>query len=105
MHRSFQGSRGEIVLQPESSGNYTYTFVALSDANYKRVKLDGPSINQIVHPLASANFVFTSATGVGSKRSVNSCSGNVVEVEVEMRVSEMELITMSHLIRLSPFLG
>ncbi|KAI5121322.1 hypothetical protein M0805_003789 [Coniferiporia weirii] len=85
MSRMFQGSRGEIILQPERSGNYTYTFVHLNDANYKRVKLDGPSINQIVHPLASASFVFNSASGVGSKRSINSCSGNVVDVEVDLR--------------------
>ena len=92
MHKTFQGSRGEIILQPESSGNYTYTFVALSDANYKRVKLDGPSINQIVHPLASASFVFSSASGVGSKRTVNSCSGSTVDVEVDLRVGRFTLL-------------
>ncbi|KAH8120086.1 hypothetical protein DFH11DRAFT_1558255 [Phellopilus nigrolimitatus] len=85
MSRTFQGSRGEITLQPESSGDYTYTFVSLSDANYKRIKLDGPSINQVVHPLASASFVFNGASGVGSRRSINSCSGSAVDVEVDLR--------------------
>ncbi|KAL5535305.1 hypothetical protein ACEPAF_3399 [Sanghuangporus sanghuang] len=81
MSRSFQGSRGEIILQPESSGNYTYTFTSLSDANYQRVKLDGPSITQVVHPLASASF----PTVGGGKKSINSCSGNSVDVEVDLR--------------------
>ncbi len=63
MSRVFQGSRGDITLQPENSGTYTYSFTHLSDANYKRIKLDGPSISQVVHPLASACFVFYSATG------------------------------------------
>lgn len=83
MSRSFQGSRGEITLQPESSGNYTYTFTSLSDANYRRVKLDGPSITQVVHPLASASF----ASVGGGRKSINSCSGNTVDVEVDLRVS------------------
>jgi nucleoporin POM152 len=80
-------------LQPESSGNYTYTFTQLSDANYKRVKLDGPSINQVVHPLASANIVFHSAHGVGNKRTIGSCSGKKVDVEVDLRVSSALFLT------------
>lgn len=92
LSRSFQGSRGEVVLQPESSGSYTYTFSQLSDANYQRVAMNGPSINQLVHPLASANFVFHGSHGVGAKRTINSCSGNIVDVEVEMRVSPAILL-------------
>lgn len=86
MSRIFQGSRGEIVLQPESSGNYTYTFTSLSDANYRRIKLDGPTIDQVVHPLAAANFATSGGSGT-ARRSVNSCSGNKVGVEIDLRVS------------------
>jgi nucleoporin POM152 len=64
----------------------------MSDANYKKVGLDGPSIEQVVHPLAAAEFVGVgsgSGTGGGarSKRMVNSCSGNIVDAEVDFRVS------------------
>ncbi|TDL28053.1 hypothetical protein BD410DRAFT_782006 [Rickenella mellea] len=83
MVRSFQGSRGEITLQPESSGNYTYTFESLSDANYKGITLNGPSINQVVHPPASAHFVGASSA-IGHK-SINSCSGSIVNVDVNLR--------------------
>lgn len=86
MSRLFQGSRGDITLQPENSGRYSYSFTHLSDANYKKIKLDGPSISQIVHPLASAGFVFHGATGTGNRRAINSCSGNTVDVEVDLRV-------------------
>ena len=82
MSRTFQGSRGEITLQPESSGNYTYKFMSISDANYQRVKFDGPSIDQVVHPLASASF----ANMASGRKSINSCSGSTVDVDVDLRV-------------------
>lgn len=85
MSRIFQGSRGEITLQPESSGNYTYTFTSLSDANYKRTTLTGPTINQVVHPLAAASFA--GSAGGTNRRSVNSCSGNTISVDIDLRVS------------------
>ena len=68
-------------MRPESSGNYSFTFNSLSDANYQRVKIDGPVINQVVHPLASAFFA-----GSG-KSSINSCSGDKVDVDVDLRVN------------------
>ncbi len=74
-----------LPWQPENSGTYTYSFTHLSDANYKRIKLDGPSISQVVHPLASAGFVFYSSTGTSNRRIINSCSGNTVDVEVDLR--------------------
>ncbi|KIJ53452.1 hypothetical protein M422DRAFT_241697 [Sphaerobolus stellatus SS14] len=83
LHQTFQGSRGEITLQPERSGSYTYTFVRMSDANYDNVKLDGPTINQIVHPLASADFV-KSAHAYG-KQILHSCSGSLVDIDVELK--------------------
>lgn len=81
MTRTFHSSRGEVTLRPETSGNYTYTFSSISDANYQRIRIDGPAINQVVHPLASAFF-----SGSG-RSSINSCSGDKVDVDVELRVS------------------
>jgi nucleoporin POM152 len=88
--KTFPNSRGELTLQPERSGHYVYTFVQMSDANYKKVGLDGPSIEQVVHPLAAAEFVGVGAGaggGARNKRMVNSCSGNIVDAEVDLRVS------------------
>lgn len=84
---TFPNSRGELTLQPERSGHYVYTFLSMSDSNYKKVELNGPSIDQIVHPLAAAEFV-NAGQGARSKRMVNSCSGNMVDVEVDLRVSQ-----------------
>lgn len=84
--KTFANSRGELTLQPERSGHYVYTFVQMSDANYKKVGLNGPSIDQVVHPLAAAEF-FNAGSGARSKRMVNSCSGDMVDVEVDLRVS------------------
>jgi nucleoporin POM152 len=68
----------------------------MSDANYKKVGLDGPSIEQVVHPLAAAEFVGvgsgSAGSGARSKRMVNSCSGNIVDAEVDFRVSRFSLI-------------
>ncbi|KAI6135562.1 hypothetical protein EV401DRAFT_2052400 [Pisolithus croceorrhizus] len=81
--KTFTTSRGIITLQPEHSGHYYYTFLQLSDSNYKKIPLDGPSIDQIVHPLAAADFVPVSAGR--NKMVLNSCSGNVVDVGVDLR--------------------
>ncbi|OAX42996.1 hypothetical protein K503DRAFT_241063 [Rhizopogon vinicolor AM-OR11-026] len=78
--KTFPSSRGELTLQPEHSGHYYYTFVQLSDAHYKQVALDGPSIDQVVHPLAAADFV-----GGRGKRVVSTCEGATVGVEVDLR--------------------
>ena len=94
LFKTFTSSRGELTLQPELSGHYFYTFLHLSDANYRKVELKGPSIDQIVHPLAAADFIST--TGAGrSKRMVNSCSGNMVDVEVDLRVSPLVVFEAS----------
>ena len=73
-------------MQPESSGNYTYTFVSLSDANYKQVKLNGPSINQLVHPPASAVFSAQGPRGTGGKKTLNSCAGDFIDIDIDLRV-------------------
>ncbi|KAF8560070.1 hypothetical protein OG21DRAFT_1502415 [Imleria badia] len=84
LFKTFTSSRSELTLQPEHSGHYFYTFLHLSDANYRKVELKGPSIDQIVHPLAAADFIPTASTG-RPRRMVNSCSGNMVDVEVDLR--------------------
>jgi nucleoporin POM152 len=81
----FPTSRGELTLQPPHSGHYTYTFTHLSDAYYTSVPLNGPSIDQVVHPLSTA--VILNTVGGGAKRLITSCSGNLVDVDIELFVS------------------
>jgi nucleoporin POM152 len=78
------GSRGELSLKPEHSGHYSYTFLSLSDANYKKVSLNGPSIEQSVHPLASVDF--SQREHGGGRKQINSCAGNIVDVDVDLKV-------------------
>ncbi|KAF9469848.1 hypothetical protein BDZ94DRAFT_1206742 [Collybia nuda] len=80
--KTFANARGGLTLQPERSGHYFFTFVQLSDANYKKIELKGPSIDQLIHPPAAADFVTGHA---GKKRTINSCDGGTVEVEVDLR--------------------
>ena len=82
--KTFPTSRGELTLQPESSGHYTFTFVQISDAHYKKVELSGPSIDQVIHPLAAADFAGGRS---GKKRSVSSCEGNTIDIDVDLKVS------------------
>lgn len=83
--KSFTSSRAELTLQPERSGHYVFTFAAISDANYKKVELHGPSIDQMIHPLASADFAAEHGSGRG-KKIVSSCSGDTVDITVDLRV-------------------
>lgn len=80
--KTFANSRGELTLQPDKSGHYIFTFVAMSDANYRKVELKGPSIEQTVHPLASADF----AESVSNRRTASSCAGDTVGVDIDLRV-------------------
>ncbi|KAH9937368.1 uncharacterized protein B0H18DRAFT_970234 [Fomitopsis serialis] len=82
--KSFTNSRGELTIQPERSGHYTFTFLYLSDANYKKVDLNGPSIDQVVHPPAYAEFSHREPIGRG-KRKISSCSGSTVDVDIDLR--------------------
>ncbi|OCH96431.1 hypothetical protein OBBRIDRAFT_718237 [Obba rivulosa] len=84
LFKTFGGSRGEITIQPDHSGHYRFEFTHLSDVNYKRVELKGPSIDQIVHPPASADFVHNLRGTTGKKR-INTCSGSLVDVDVELK--------------------
>jgi nucleoporin POM152 len=81
--KTFHNSRGEMTLQPSQSGHYIYSFSHLSDANYNKVELKGPPIDQIVHPLASAAFPATSGR---DRIVINSCSENFVGVDVTLTV-------------------
>lgn len=88
----FPSSRGEFTIQPERSGHYIFRFTQLSDANYKKVPLDGPSIDQVVHPPASADFAHNvnvgrpGMGGRGGRKKISSCEGNKVDVEVDLKV-------------------
>ena len=84
LSKTFASSRGELTLQPERSGHYIFTFVQMSDTYYKKVQLNGPSIEQVVHPLAAADFV---TDYNGNKRTMSSCEGGTVGVDVDLRVS------------------
>ncbi|KAK2460117.1 hypothetical protein APHAL10511_007883 [Amanita phalloides] len=85
LHEMFTGARGELTLQPDRSGHYTFTFVELSDANYRRVQLKEPGIEQVVHPLATVDFAANQRDHGKGKRTISSCSGDTVGVDVEMK--------------------
>ncbi|KAF8956062.1 hypothetical protein BDZ97DRAFT_1925843 [Flammula alnicola] len=82
--KTFTSSRAELTLQPERSGHYVFTFAAISDANYKKVELQGPSIDQMIHPVASADFSDSYGSGRG-KRLISTCSGDTVDIDVDLR--------------------
>ncbi|KAI0278168.1 hypothetical protein BGY98DRAFT_975678 [Russula aff. rugulosa BPL654] len=79
--KTFYNSRGEMTLQPSQSGHYIYSFSHLSDANYNKVELKGPTVDQMVHPLASAVFAGSSGR---DRLTINSCSENSVDVDVNL---------------------
>ncbi|KAJ7446510.1 hypothetical protein B0H11DRAFT_1879516 [Mycena galericulata] len=76
---TFATSRGQLSIQPPQAGHYTFTFTHISDSNYRRVELDGPSIDQAIHPLASAAFAGP------QKRMLSSCAGSLVDMDVDLR--------------------
>jgi nucleoporin POM152 len=69
---TYLGARGELTLQPNKSGTYTYSFDAISDEFYLQVPLTGPgrTVTQVVHPLASARFREASADICGESREI-----------------------------------
>ncbi|TFK36998.1 hypothetical protein BDQ12DRAFT_234110 [Crucibulum laeve] len=82
--KTFATSRGEVTLQPDRSGHYTFTFTSLSDSNYRKVELEGPSIDQLIHPLASADFSENHG-GPRTKRKISTCSGDTVDIDVDLK--------------------
>lgn len=75
-----QHSRDEILIQPDSPGQFEYSFVRLDDQFYQGVEIFGKTIKQTVHPLAHARFVRG-----GKDENIWSCSGESVEAELELR--------------------
>ena len=92
----FNGYHGEIVLQPDHEGQYTYVshltyarlmvqiFTSLSDGKYSKLKLDKPPIKQTAHPLANVD-VDTRRLGV-APRQLFACSGEEVEMDLDAKV-------------------
>lgn len=75
-----QHSRDEILIQPDSPGDFEYKFVQLDDQYYNGIKIPDQSIKQIVHPLAQAKF-----TRGGKDENIWSCDGETVEAEIELK--------------------
>ncbi|TIB58503.1 hypothetical protein E3P78_03893 [Wallemia ichthyophaga] len=82
VEKRIHASRDELSLTPEREGEYKYTFLALSDANYRDIALgergEGITATQVVHPLAGASFAEPS-----TKRTVWSCESGTIDVQVE----------------------
>ncbi|KAA1138326.1 hypothetical protein PGTUg99_030566 [Puccinia graminis f. sp. tritici] len=75
-----QHSRDEILIQPDSPGQFEYSFIRLDDQYYQGVEIIGKTIKQTVHPLAHARFVRG-----GKDENIWSCSGESVEADIELR--------------------
>lgn len=91
LSKTITSSRYEMKLEPKSSGHYAFAFVAVSDANYRKVELSGPSIDKMIHPIASAEFSESQPSAYGrSKKIVSSCSGDTVDIDVDLRVSSVK---------------
>lgn len=103
LSKTFTSSRGELTIQPEQSGHYTFSFLQISDNFYRKVDLKGPSIDQVIHPLAAADFV--GGRGGSGKRLISSCAGGTVDVDVELRVSYSLSTWFKLYVLMKPFLG
>lgn len=75
-----QHSRDELLIQPDSPGQFEYSFVRLDDQYYQGVEIVGKTIKQTVHPLAHARFVRG-----GRDENIWSCSGESVEADIELK--------------------
>ena len=85
LSKTFPTARGELTVQPDRSGHYTFKIHQVSDANYKKVDIKGSAIELDVHPPPSADFIGNAHGGRG-KKSISSCSGSKVDVDIELRV-------------------
>ncbi|WFD44392.1 hypothetical protein MPSI1_003060 [Malassezia psittaci] len=74
-------TRDQLEFWPKTEGLVTYRFLALDDANYARVPLDGPSFTQVVHPLADAAFT---APGDAKHAVAHSCGRAEAEAEIAL---------------------
>ncbi|KAI0756262.1 hypothetical protein C8Q80DRAFT_1092612 [Daedaleopsis nitida] len=82
--KTFATPRGELTVQPDRSGHYSFKIHQISDANYKKIDLKSDAIELDVHPPPSADFAGNAHGGRG-KKSISSCSGSNVNVDVELR--------------------
>jgi nucleoporin POM152 len=78
------GSRDELELRPEQTGEFTYEFISLQDKNYDSIPI-GKTVKQVVHPLAGVKFV-----NPGKERSFWSCDGEAaadktIKVPIELK--------------------
>lgn len=80
-------SREELELRPEATGEFTYQFISIDDANYKDIEI-GRTVKQTVHPLAGVAF---SNAGKGQK--VWSCEGDEIQVPIELKVGVFLQVT------------
>lgn len=81
--RSIDRTREELEFRPTADGEITYTFLSLSDANYKDIKLDGPTFTQILHPIAKA--FFSGSQGIkGPAVVLYSCEGNTSTANIQL---------------------
>ncbi|TFK71015.1 hypothetical protein BDN72DRAFT_895988 [Pluteus cervinus] len=74
IEKSFASERATLTFEPDQKGHYVYTFQYLSDANYKMVNPQGPTITQDVDSQATASFV---------DRMISSCEFGAVPVEIK----------------------
>ncbi|PWN28104.1 hypothetical protein BDZ90DRAFT_271228 [Jaminaea rosea] len=86
--RVIERTREEFEFRPSTEGAVQYRFIGLSDANYRGLPLDGPTFEQVVHPLASASFVKPTSSSASrredSKIIMRSCEGNRAKAEVQL---------------------
>lgn len=75
-----QHSRDEILIQPDSPGQFEYSFIRLDDQYYQGIEIIGKTIKQTVHPLAHARFLRG-----GKDENIWSCSGESVQAEIELK--------------------
>ncbi|KAI7868786.1 hypothetical protein BDF14DRAFT_1790894 [Spinellus fusiger] len=73
-------SRHIFTYLPSSSGEYTYEFYALDDANYKKLDPQLATIQQIVRPQPSAKF----SGELQRKRSIRTCLGDSLQLNVDL---------------------
>lgn len=81
--------RDELTLQPARSGKYVFAFFQISDANYKKVELHGPTIDQVIPQFVTADFVGGEIVAGSKRRLHKSCESGTVAIEVELKVSNI----------------
>lgn len=82
-------SREELELRPDITGEFTYTFISMDDANYNDIEI-GRTVKQTVHPLAGVAF-----TNAGKGQKVWSCEGDEIQVPIELKVSSLPCSSIS----------